>query len=172
MPPDNDTAGSEPPQTGVPGQTERPRRNGILSALLAPVRDFAAGVRAHATAYLRARAELLGIECGEAVSALQRLAVWGGLALLLGITGYGLCLVAALMAVAGEWQASRFGLLALIVGLGHLLFGAAVAWWILRRVRTLVFFQESRRQLKRDKEWLATLHPNHATPESRPENRS
>lgn len=153
-----------------PGPGEPEAREGAFAALLSPLRDFAGRSRSHAADYLRARADLLGIEAEEAAAVSKSLAAGGILGAVLLVPGYTLCLVALLLGCAGEWETSRFGLLALVAGIVHLVLGTAILLRTRRLALATRFFEESREQLKRDQEWLKHLSESPKSPTSAPGN--
>jgi len=153
-----------------PERDEPDEKGGIFGTLVSPFLDFAGRSRGHAADYVRARTELLKIEAEEAATAAKGLATTGGLGAVLLIPGYSLCLVAALQALSGEWPLSRFGLLALVTGIVHLVLGIAILLRTRARARAIRFFEESREQLKRDQEWLNQFNQTPRPPTSGPGN--
>jgi len=143
---------------------------GAFASLLSPFRDFAGRSRGHAADYFRARTELLAIEAGEASAASKKLALGAGLGAGLLVPGYSLCLVAALLGIAGDWEGSRFGALALGAGILHVALGVAILLRTRALARTTRFFEESREQLKRDQEWINQLTATPPTPTFAPGN--
>jgi uncharacterized membrane protein YqjE len=158
----------EPPHghPEAPDEDDSEERKGAFAALLSPLREFAGRSRGHAADYVRARTELLSVEAEEAAHSAKGLAAAGGLGAVLLIPGYTLCVIAALQAFAGQWDASRFGILALIAGIVHLVLGIAILLRTRAKARATRFFEESREQLKRDQEWLTQLNPTPHPPNS------
>ncbi len=157
-------------RTEAPQAGDSTEPQGAFQALISPLRDFAGRSRGHASDYFRARIELLTLEAEEAAAAVKGLATSGGLGGVLLIPGYTLCMIAALQALAGKWESSRFGLLALVAGIVHLVLGVAILLRTRSKARATRFFEESREQLKRDQEWLNQLNPTSPPPTSAPGN--
>lgn len=108
--------------------------------------------------YIQARLELFTLETGDAADVIVRRLAWLILGFFFLILGYGLLLAAGV-----AWLANRFNVpwweTALILSLIHIVIG----WFFLRvgkRKISHLVFDQTRKELQKDREWLGNQNPN------------
>lgn len=134
-------------------EEEEPGEENVFRESIAGVTDVFRSGAENASAYLRARVELLRIEAEEAAAAAKRMGVMLGVAAGLLLVGYVFALLVAIFFFSGELGPNAQIALA-VCGLVHLVAGVIFLIKARNEARRMRWFRESLEQLKQDQQWL------------------